>query len=142
MKEALKQAKKALINNEVPIGAVIVKNNKIIARGYNKREITKNSINHAEIVAIQRAVKVLKDWRLEDCDIYVTLEPCPMCAGAIVNARIKNVFFGAFDKNSYSNLCKLILKDNRLNHKCNLMGGILENECSTILSDFFKKRRK
>ena len=124
MKLAIQQSKRALNNNEVPIGAVIVKDNKVIARGYNKREKTKSSINHAEIIAIQKATKVVKDWRLEDCDIYVTLEPCPMCAGAIVNARIKNVYFGAYDKNSTSNLCELILKDKRLNHKCNIEGGI------------------
>ena len=142
MKSALKQAEIALKRDEVPIGAVIVKDGKIISRGYNKRQQTKNAINHAEIIAIQKATKVIGDWRLENCDIYITLEPCPMCLGAIANARIKNVYFGAYDKNSKINYCDLILKDTRLNHKCNVEGGLLEDSCSQILSIFFKNKRK
>ena len=113
MEEAIKESKKALRRNEVPIGAVIVKDEKIIACGFNKREKTKNALAHAEIVAINKACKKLKDWRLEDCTIYVTLEPCPMCAGAILNARIKRIVYGAKDKTANDELLEKILQDRK-----------------------------
>ena len=141
MNEAYKQALKAKDNNEVPIGAVIVCGDKIISRAYNTRNKTQNAVNHAETIAIIKACKKLKSWRLDDCDIYVTLEPCPMCAGAILNARIKNLYFGAYDKTSNSDLLNIILKDDRLNHKISATGGIMEQECSTLLTDFFKNKR-
>lgn len=143
MKEAIKQSKIALQKEEVPIGAVIVKNGKIISRGYNKREACKNALMHAEIVAIDKACKKLGDWRLDDCEIYVTLEPCPMCAGAIANARIKSVFYGAKDKTSKDCLMEKILSSTRLNHKCDFKQDEEANEiCAKLLSDFFKNRRK
>ena len=142
MREALKEAQKAFNENEVPIGAVIVKDNKIIAKAHNTRNKSKVATNHAEILAIIKACKKLKDWRLENSDIYVTLEPCPMCAGAIANARIKNCYFGAFDKTSKQDFSKLIFEDERLNHKVNFEGGLLEEDCATLLTTFFSQKRK
>ncbi len=141
MQAAIIQAKKSEKKDEVPIGAVVVYNNKIISRAHNTRNKTKNAINHAEILAISKACKKLKSWRLENCDIYVTLEPCPMCAGAILNARIKNLYFGAYDKTSKNNLLEQIMKDDRLNHKTTFKGGILEAECSSIITNFFEQKR-
>ena len=143
MDEAFKEAYKALKKQEVPIGAVIVKNDKIIARGHNKREKSKNALMHAEVVAINRACKKLKDWRLENCTIYVTLEPCPMCAGAIANARIKKVVYGAKDKTAQDDLCTKILTSVRLNHKCETIQDMAsEPMCADLLTTFFKNRRK
>ena len=143
MEIALKEANKANKKDEVPIGAVIVKDNKVIAKGYNKREKSKNAINHAEIVAIKRACRKLKDWRLENCEIYVTLKPCPMCAGAISNARIKRVYFGAEETNSKDNLCEQIFSSTRLNHKVELIKlEEYSSICSEILSSFFKNHRQ
>lgn len=141
MRDALTQAKKAEAIGEVPIGAVIVHNGKIIARGYNKRETKKNALLHAEIIAIDKACKKLGGWRLPNCDIYVTLEPCPMCMGAIISARIENVFFGAYDEKSGAcgSACDI---SNSLPHKPTVTGGVMENECKTLLSDFFRKLRK
>lgn len=141
MEEALKEAQKALKKDEVPIGAVIVKDGKIVARGRNSREKSQNALKHAEIIAINKACKRLKSWRLDGCEIYVTLEPCPMCAGAIANARISKVVYGAKETTSEDNLCELILKSNRLNHKPNI--EYRENKfCKDILQDFFKNKRK
>lgn len=141
--KALEQAKIAYKKNEVPIGAVIVKDNKIISTGYNKREKKQNALMHAEIIAINKACKKLKSWRLDDCDIYITLEPCLMCYGAILNARIKNCYFGAFDKSGGSiSSNQELLNKSILNHKINVEGGIMENECSQILSTFFEEKRK
>lgn len=142
MKEAYKQAKKAFDIDEVPIGAVIVLDGKVIAKAYNTRNKSQIAINHAEILAIQKACKKLGSWRLNDCDIYVTLEPCPMCVGAILNARIKNLYFGAYDKTSDSNLIELITNDKRLNHNCEVFGGIMEEECSSLLTKFFSEKRR
>lgn len=143
MEIALKEAKKANKKDEVPIGAVIVKDNKVIAKGYNKREKSKNAINHAEIVAIKRACRKLKDWRLENCEMYVTLKPCPMCAGAISNARIKRVYFGAEETNNKDNLCEQIFSSTRLNHKVELIKlEEYSSICSEILSSFFKNHRQ
>lgn len=143
MKEALKEAKKAYKKKEVPIGAVIVYKNKIIARGYNLRESKNNSLLHAEIIAIEKACKKLKSWRLEECELYVTLEPCPMCSGAIIQSRIKNIFFGAKDPKSGCAISKALLFEPGLfNHNVNVAGGILEGECTQLLKDFFKELRK
>ena len=141
MKEALAEAKKAKTKGEVPVGAVIVKNGKIIARGHNLREEKQNALSHAEIECINMACKVLGTWRLEGCKMYVTLEPCPMCTGAIINSRISTLVFGAFDSkagciDSVINLC-----DYPFNHKPEIYGGIMEDECKEILSEFFDKIR-
>lgn len=137
---ALEEAKKAEKRNEVPIGAVIVKGGKIISKAFNNRERTQNAINHAEIIAIKKACKKLKSWRLENCEIYVTLEPCLMCYGAILNSRIKTLYYGAKDNKS-CNKDLLISKNNSLNHNLTVEGGIMEEECSNILKNFFKKVR-
>ena len=143
MEEAIRLAKKANSKKEVPIGAVIVRNDKIISRGFNKREKSKNALNHAEIIAINKACKKLKEWRLENCTLYVTLEPCPMCAGAIANARIKKIFYGAKEKTSNDNLFEKILTSNRLNHKCESEQLTeYEKTCSSILTEFFKNKRR
>lgn len=142
MELALSLATKAKNRDEVPIGAVVVLGDKIIAKAYNTRNKSQNAINHAEVIAISKACKKLKSWRLDDCDLYVTLEPCPMCAGAILNARIKNVYFGAYDKTSKTNLFTQIMNDDRLNHKTNVVGGILQDECATLLTEFFTQKRK
>ena len=129
--------------NEVPIGAVIVKDNKIIARAHNLRETKKNAIAHAEILAIEKACKKLEAWRLNECDIYVTLEPCPMCAGAILNSRIKNVYIGTFEPRSGATGSKInLFEDYNFNHKVNYKVGILEDECREMMQQFFKKLRK
>ena len=143
MKKALAEAEKAKAIDEVPIGAVIVQNGKIIARAYNKRNKGKIATHHAEILAIEKACKKIGDWRLENCEIYVTLEPCPMCAGAIANVRIKKLVFGAFDTaGTNKNLLSDILQDTRLNHKVEIEGGVLEEKCRNILTTFFKTKRK
>ena len=141
MKAALKLAKKAADLGEVPVGAVVVQNDKIIARGYNRREIDQNGLAHAELIAIQKACKKLHSWRLEDCTLYVTLEPCPMCAGAIVNTRIKRVVIGAKDPKggAMGGVCNLL--DYPWNHHPIVDEGILEEECSKVLKDFFKDLR-
>ena len=142
MSEAICEAKKALKKNEVPIGAVVVQKGKIIGRGHNFREKKKNAVQHAEIIAIEKACKKSKSWRLDDCEIYVTLEPCPMCAGAIANARIKKLIFGSKEKTSGDNLCKTILSSTRLNHKVEIsIDNESNEECSKLLTDFFKNRR-
>ncbi len=140
---AYELAQKAYKKDEVPVGAVVVYNNKIIAKGYNKRQKTQDATNHAEVIAIKKACKKLKTFRLNDCQLYVTLEPCVMCAGAIINARIGKVIFGAFDKKfgccgSLYNL----LGDKKFNHHPEVMGGVMEQECSKILTDFFEGKRK
>lgn len=143
MRLALKEAHKAYTKEEVPIGAIIVKDDKIIARAHNLRESSKQAIAHAEILAIQKACKKLKAWRLEECDMYVTLEPCAMCAGAIINSRISNLYIGAMDSKSGAVGSKLnLLKDYKFNHVVNFETGILEEECSELLSVFFKELRK
>ena len=142
MKEAIKRAKRALAIDEMPIGAVIVKDGHIIASGYNRRETKKNALLHAEMIAINRACKRLGGWRLTGCDMYVTLEPCPMCAGAAINARLDNVYFGAYDKNSGCAKSAVdLFSMNLLSHKINCEGGILEDECRGLLQSFFKKLR-
>ncbi len=141
MKEALILANKAGQEGEVPVGAVIVKDGKIIARGRNQREKKQNALSHAEIEAINEACEKLHSWRLDGCELYVTLEPCPMCTGAIINARIKTVIFGAFDLKAGSMDSVVNLCDYPYNHKVEVYGGILEDECSLLLEDFFKNLR-
>lgn len=142
MSEALNEAKKALKKCEVPIGAVIVKKNKIIAKGHNCREKKQNAIKHAEIIAIEKACKKTRSWRLDDCEIYVTLEPCPMCAGAIANARLRKLIYGAEEKTSGDNLCQQILSSTRLNHKVEIeIDEKSKDKCSQILTDFFQNKR-
>ena len=143
MKEAIKQALKAYKEDEVPIGCVIVKDNKIISRGYNKREKNQISMDHAEMIAIKKACKKLGSWRLEDCDLYVTLEPCPMCAGAIIQSRIRKVIYGASDPKGGSVKSVVQLFDiKEYNHHPEYISGIYEKECSELLTDFFKSKRK
>lgn len=143
MKEALKQAKKAQEKDEVPIGAVIVKDGKIIARGYNLRETKQQVTKHAEIVAIEKACRKLGTWRLEDCDLYVTLEPCVMCTGAIINARIRKVVYGAKEKRWLA-MRQLIENTDPLllNHHIEMVDGIYETECREIIQSYFKNKRK
>ncbi len=142
MKKAITLAKKAIELDEVPIGAVIVCNGKVIASAYNKRETTQMATAHAEILAINKACKKLKSWRLDGAEMYVTLEPCPMCAGAIVNARIKKVYFGAYEQKSGGAISKFnILSEGGLNHVTEFEGGIMEEECSNMLKNYFKAKR-
>ena len=143
MKEALKEAKKAYDKLEVPVGAVIVKNGKIIARGYNQKETKKDTIKHAEIIAIEKASKKLDSWRLNDCEMYVTLEPCPMCAGAIINSRIKKIYIGTLDEKTGAVGSVLdLFSDYKFNHKVEVEKGIMQKDCEKILKDFFKVLRK
>ncbi len=143
MKEAIKEAKKAYDKNEVPIGAVIVKDNKVIARAHNLRECKNQAIAHAEIFAIEKACKKLKAWRLENCDMYVTLEPCPMCAGAILNARINNLYIGAMEPKFGAVGSKFnLFNDFVFNHNVNVETGILADESLKLIQEFFKQLRK
>ena len=143
MKEAIRQAKKAGEAGDVPIGCVIVYEGKIIARGYNKRNQQKSALGHAEISAIRKASKKLGDWRLEECTMYVTLEPCPMCAGAIVQARITEVVVGAMNpKAGCAGSIINLLQMQQLNHQVRLQTGILEEDCQKLLKDFFKELRR
>ena len=142
MKEAIKQAKKAAKIGEVPIGCVIVYENKIIARGYNKRNTKKTTLAHAELLAIQKASKAIGDWRLEDTTMYVTLEPCQMCAGAIVQARIKKVVVGTMNqKAGCAGSILNILQMEEFNHQVELETGVLKEECTEVLQQFFKELR-
>ncbi len=143
MKEALKQAKKADKIDEVPIGCVIVYQDQIIARGYNRRNIDKNTLAHAELLAIKKASKVLGDWRLEDCTMYVTLEPCQMCAGAIVQARIKRVVVGSMNaKAGCAGSVLNLLQMEEFNHQVELETGVMEEECTSMLKAFFRRLRE
>lgn len=142
MKQAMKEAEKACKKDEVPIGAVLVKDGKVISRGHNTRETKQISTHHAEINCIEKACKKIGTWRLEDCTLYVTLEPCPMCAGAIFQSRIKKVVFGAYDPKGGSYGSCFNLNDVKgLNHYPEVVGGVCQEECSTILKEFFKRKR-
>ncbi len=142
MKQAIKEAKKAEAIDEVPIGCVIVKDNRVISRGFNHRENKRLVISHAEIEAINKANKKIGGWRLEDCDIYITIEPCIMCAGAILQARFKRVIFGARDyKGGAFGSSIDVLKAENINHHPEVMSGVLEEECSSIISNYFKGKR-
>ncbi|HHT98401.1 MAG TPA: nucleoside deaminase [Clostridiales bacterium] len=142
MKEALKQATKAYNLGEVPIGCVIVFNDKIISRGYNKRNTKKTTLSHAELLAIEKASKVMGDWRLEGCTMYITLEPCQMCAGAIVQARIKRVVLGSMNpKAGCAGSILNLLQMEQFNHQVEITKDVLENECTELLQKFFKELR-
>ena len=143
MKEALKEARRAGELGEVPIGSVLVFEGEIVGRGHNRRESLKNPLAHGEILAIEEASRVLDRWRLEDCTLYVTVEPCPMCAGALVNARIKRLVIGAMDKKTGA--CGSVvnlLEEGLFNHNVEVEKGILEEECRTLIKDFFKELRE
>ncbi len=143
MKEALKEAKRAYEKEEIPVGAVIVKDNKIIARAYNQKEEKRDTTKHAEIIAIQKASKKIDDWRLQDCEMYVTLEPCSMCAGAIIQARIKKIYIGTMDEKTGACGSVLnLLEDYKFNHKVEIEKDILKPECEEIIKQFFKELRK
>ena len=142
MREAIKQAKKAAAIGEVPIGCVIVHDGQVIGRGYNRRNTDKSTLAHAEITAIKRASKKLGDWRLEDCTMYVTLEPCQMCAGAIVQSRMKKVVIGSMNpKAGCAGSVLNLLQMAQFNHQVEIERGVLEEECSTMLSGFFRELR-
>lgn len=143
MKEALKEAVKAYNKGEIPVGAVIVKDDKIIARAHNQKEEKKDTTKHAEILAIQKASKKLDAWRLQDCEMYVTLEPCSMCAGALIQARVKKVIIGTMDEKTGA--CGSVLNllgDYKFNHKVEVETGILKENCEKLLKDFFKTLRE
>ena len=143
MREALTQAQKALELGEVPIGAVLVKEHNIIARDFNYRENSNDPTAHAELRVIRKGAKLQGNWRLPDCTLYVTLEPCPMCAGAILNSRIKRLVFGAFDpKGGAAGTIINLLEDARFNHRVEIISGVLEEDCKEILQSFFKNLRK
>ena len=143
MKEALKEAKKAYEKLEIPVGCVIVKDGKIIARGHNLKETKKDTTEHAEIIAIKKASKKLDSWRLLDCEMYVTLEPCSMCAGAIINSRIKKIYIGTMDeKTGAAGSVLNLFKDYTFNHNVEVETGIMKEDCEKILKDFFKELRK
>lgn len=143
MKEALKEAQKAYKKLEIPVGAVIVKDGKIIAKAHNIKEQKKDTTKHAEIIAIQKASKKLDTWRLTDCEMYVTLEPCSMCAGAIIQARLKKIYIGTMDEKTGACGSVLnLLKDYKFNHEVEIETGLLEENCKKILQDFFKELRK
>lgn len=141
MKAALKCAEKALKEGEVPIGAVVVRDGKIIGRGHNRRTKKQLATAHAEIEAIDKACKKEGSWRIPECEIYITLEPCPMCMGAILNSRIKKVYFGAYEKKGRS-MTDELARSGLLNHTVEVEGGIMEEECSDILSSFFSGLRE
>ncbi|MBD5100891.1 MAG: nucleoside deaminase [Clostridiales bacterium] len=144
MRLALREAEKARAEDEVPVGAVIVKDGKVIAKAYNRKEKKNCSNYHAEIVAIEKACKKIGDWRLNECDIFVTLEPCAMCSGALINARIGNIYFGAYD--AKAGCCSTLYNlptDVRFNHRPKVVeGGVLQEECANILSEYFKTKRQ
>ncbi len=140
MRAALKRAEKGLAQGEVPVGAVIVCGGKIVASGYNRRTATQLASSHAEMYAIDRACRKFKSWRLPECDLYVTLEPCPMCMGAALNARVRKIYFGAYEQKGRS-MTKELAESNLLNHTVEVEGGVLEKECSEILSGFFRSMR-
>ena len=143
MKQALRQAKKAYMLEEVPIGCVIVCEGKIIARGYNRRNTDKNTLSHAEMIAIKKASKKLGDWRLEGCTMYITLEPCPMCAGAIVQARVTEVVIGSMNpKAGCAGSVLNMLEMDGFNHKVKVTRGVCQEECSQMLTDFFRELRE
>ena len=143
MRQAITQAKKALKNGDVPIGCVIVREGKVIARGYNRRNMDRQSLAHAELMAIKKASKIVGDWRLEDCKMYVTLEPCQMCAGAIVQARMPEVIMGCMNpKAGCAGSVINLLDMEGFNHRVKITKGVLQEECSTMLTEFFKKMRE
>ncbi|AZP92263.1 tRNA adenosine(34) deaminase TadA [Enterococcus mundtii] len=142
MRVAIEEAKKAEALAEVPIGAIVVHQGQVIGRGHNLRETTQNATTHAEMIAIQEACKAIGSWRLEETQLYVTLEPCPMCSGAMILSRVKEVYFGAYDpKGGTAGTLMNLLEDERFNHQADVEGGILEEECGELLSMFFRELR-
>src|SRR2546423_5490280 len=142
MREALRLALKARSADEVPVGAVVVRDGKVISRGYNQVELLKDATAHGEMLALTAAEAAVGDWRLTDCDLYVTKEPCPMCAGAIVHTRIRRVVFGCPDgRAGAAGTVMNLLQHNALNHQCDITSAVLQNECASILQDFFRKKR-
>jgi tRNA(adenine34) deaminase len=142
MREALRLAKKAYAADEVPVGAVVVRGGKIIGRAYNQVELLKDATAHAEMLALTQAEAAVGDWRLTDCDLYVTKEPCVMCAGALVHARVRRVIFGCADERAGAAGSIInVLQMPALNHHCDITSGVLQNECAAILQDFFKQKR-
>lgn len=142
IKECLKEAKKALEKGEIPVGAVMVHNGRIIARAHNQKETLKDPTAHAEMIAITQAAALLDNWRLEGVDLYVTLEPCPMCASALVQARVKRIIYGAPDpKGGGCGSVFNLVNDSRLNHQIEVISGVLKDECQAILQNFFQQRR-
>lgn len=139
MKIALKEAEKSFYKKEVPVGCVIVNNDKIIAKAHNLKEKKNSSLAHAELIAIAKANKKMKNWRLNDCDIYITMEPCPMCASAIKQSRISNVYYGV--KNENNKESRLILESVDINNNISVESGLLEKECKVLVQDFFKEKR-
>jgi tRNA(adenine34) deaminase len=143
MREALRLARKAYEADEVPVGAVVVRGEKIIARAYNQIELLKDATAHAEMLALTQAEAAVGDWRLTDCDLYVTKEPCVMCAGALIHVRIRRVIFGCDDPRSGAGGGMInLLQHPALNHHCEIVSGVLQKECSAILQDFFRRKRK
>jgi tRNA(adenine34) deaminase len=143
MEKALRQAQVAARKGEVPVGAVVVRDGTIIARAHNLRESRKDPAAHAELIALQRASRKLGGWRLSGCTVYVTLEPCPMCTGAMINARVDRVVFGAYDpKAGCCGTLYQLIQDGRFNHGCPVTGGVLEADCAQVLKEFFANRRK
>lgn len=142
MKEAIKEAEKAMAYGEIPVGAIIVKNNRIIGRGHNLRTITGSPLDHAEIVAMKSAAKTIGNWRLDNCTMYVTLEPCVMCAGAAVQCRLSTIIYGASDpKGGAVGSLYDIPRDSRMYHTCNVQGGIMKEYCANLLYKFFREKR-
>lgn len=142
MREALKLAAKAARKDEVPVGALIVRNGRVISWGINLRETKNDPLAHAEITAIRKAARKLKGWRLTGCTLYVTLEPCPMCAGAVINSRLEEVVFGAYDPKAGAFGSVYDLAQGKLNHKPKITGGVLKEECGKLLTDYFRNKRK
>jgi tRNA(adenine34) deaminase len=142
MREALRQARKAYEADEVPVGAVVVRAGKVIGRAYNQVELLKDATAHAEMLALTQAEAAVGDWRLIDCDLYVTKEPCVMCAGALIHVRIRRLIFGCADTRSGAAGGMInLLQHSALNHDCEITSGVLQNECAAILQDFFRKKR-
>jgi len=143
MKMALSEAKKGSLVDEVPVGAVLVKDGKVIARGHNQKESKNCAVEHSEIVVIRKAAKKLNNWWLEDCDLFVTLEPCPMCVGALINSRVRGIYYGAFDLKSGCCGSVINLTEKGLfNHNIIVEGGIMAKECGAVLTEFFAKKRQ
>ena len=142
MRDALRQAEKAYAAGEVPVGAIVVRDGKIIARAHNQVELLKDATAHAEMLALTQAEAAVGDWRLTDCDLYVTKEPCPMCAGALVHTRIRRVVFGCADPSAGAAGSMMnLLQTESLNHRCQITSGVLQTECAGILQNFFRRRR-
>ena len=141
MRAAIARAKKGQKKGEVPVGAVIVAAGKVVSSGYTRRTETQTALSHAEMYAIDRACKKFKSWRLPECDLYVTLEPCPMCMGAALNARVRKIYFGAYEQKGRS-MTKELAESNLLNHTLEVEGGVLEEECSALLTGFFREMRQ